>query len=241
MISRTLSKLETVAKEIEGDFGVETKVIDVDFKGGAEIYQKIEKGLQGLEIGILVNNVGISYAVPEYYLTLPNPDQTLHDLVNVNIYSVLNMTQLVLPKMVERGSGAIINISSLSAVIPAPLLTVYAAAKAFVDKFSDDLQTEYKSKGIIVQSIVPGFVSTNMSKIRKPTLIAPSAKTYVESAISTLGVAQRSAGYLPHAIMELAIDLMNFFSPTFARATTLKQMESIRKRAMKKANSSKSN
>lgn len=66
------------------------------------------------------------------------------------------MTKIVLPQMVERGTGVIINISSLSAVTPTPLISVYAATKAFVDKFSDDLYTEYKNRGIIVQSVLPG-------------------------------------------------------------------------------------
>lgn len=70
LISRTLAKLELVAKEIEADFSVDTRVISVDFKSGDEIYEKIEKGLQGLDVGILVNNVGASYANPGEVLSV---------------------------------------------------------------------------------------------------------------------------------------------------------------------------
>lgn len=59
MVSRTLSKLETVAKEIEEQFNVETMVIDVNFTSGLEIYDKIKDKIQGKEIGILINNVGM--------------------------------------------------------------------------------------------------------------------------------------------------------------------------------------
>ena len=61
------------------------------------------------------------------------------------------MTRLVLKGMVERKRGAIINLSSMSAHIPVPLLTVYSASKAYVDFFSRGLAAEYSSKGIVVQ------------------------------------------------------------------------------------------
>jgi len=237
LISRTLSKLENVSKELKAEYGIETRVVDVDFKSGAQIYQKIEKGLAGIEIGILVNNVGISYSCPEYYMNIPDREIFFQELVECNIYSVLNMTRIVLPQMVERRTGAIINISSLSAVIPAPLISIYAATKAFVDKFSDDLDTEYKARGIIVQSILPGPVATNMSKIRKPTWMAPSAKAYVASAIKTLGIATHSTGYYPHALLQLSVDVLDFFSPSLARKAALKTIDNVRRKALKKMQS----
>lgn len=60
LVSRTLTKLQTVAKEIEETFNVDTAVIDVDFTSGYEIYDKIRERIQGKEIGILVNNVGMA-------------------------------------------------------------------------------------------------------------------------------------------------------------------------------------
>jgi 17beta-estradiol 17-dehydrogenase / very-long-chain 3-oxoacyl-CoA reductase len=60
LVSRTLSKLQTVAKEIEETFNVETAVIDVDFTTGYSIYDKIKDKIKGKEIGVLVNNVGMA-------------------------------------------------------------------------------------------------------------------------------------------------------------------------------------
>lgn len=84
---------------------------------------------------------------------------------------------------------------------PVPLLTVYSASKAFVDYFSQGLQAEYKSKGIIIQSVLPFFVATKLSKIRRATLDKPSPERYVASQLNTVGLQTQTNGYLPHAIM----------------------------------------
>nr|KAF6324621.1 hydroxysteroid 17-beta dehydrogenase 12 [Myotis myotis] len=96
-------------------------------------------------------------------------------MLNVNILSVCKMTHLVLPGMVERSKGVILNISSASGMNPFPLLTIYSATKGFVDFFSQCIHEEYKSKGIFVQSVLPFFVATKMSKIRKPSLTVPTS------------------------------------------------------------------
>lgn len=158
LVSRSLSKLETVAKEIRETFNVETKVIDVDFTSGPDIYNKIKSNIGGLEIGILVNNVGLSYTAPDVFLSIPDREKLIKDTINCNITSMPMMCSIVMPQMVNRHKGLIINVSSLSAIIPAPMLTIYSASKAFADKFSADLAAEYESSGIVIQSILPGPV-----------------------------------------------------------------------------------
>jgi len=70
-----------------------------------------------------------------------------------------------------------------------------------MDKISRDLATEYADKGIIVQSVLPGYVATNMSKIRISSYTAPSATEYTQVALKTIGLQTRSAAYPPHRIM----------------------------------------
>uniref|UniRef100_A0A8C0DDP7 Very-long-chain 3-oxoacyl-CoA reductase n=1 Tax=Balaenoptera musculus TaxID=9771 RepID=A0A8C0DDP7_BALMU len=153
----------------------------------------------------IMNNVGMSYGYPEYFLDVPDLDSTIKKLINVNVLSVCKMTWLVLPGMVERSKGAILNISSASGMYPVPLLTMYSATKAFVDFFSRCLHEEYKSKGIFVQSVLPYYVATKLAKIRKPTLDKPSSETFVKSAIKTVGVQSRTNGYLIHSLMASVI------------------------------------
>ncbi|XP_008847155.1 very-long-chain 3-oxoacyl-CoA reductase isoform X2 [Nannospalax galili] len=200
LISRSQDKLNQVSSEIKEKFKVETRTIAVDFTLD-NIYDKIKMGLSGLEIGILVNNVGMSYEYPEYFLEIPDLDNIIKKLLNTNILSVCKVTRLVLPGMVERSKGVILNISSASGMLPVPLLTIYSATKAFVDFFSQCLHEEYKSKGIFVQSVLPYFVATKLAKIQKPTLDKPSAQMFVKSAIKTVGLQSRTTGYVIHALM----------------------------------------
>ncbi|XP_028812779.1 very-long-chain 3-oxoacyl-CoA reductase-B [Denticeps clupeoides] len=200
LISRSQDKLDEVSKSIESKFKVQTKTVAADF-GSLDIYSKIEAELAGLEIGILVNNVGVSYSYPEFFLNVPNLDTFISTMINVNITSVCQMTRLVLPRMVEKSKGVILNISSASGMYPVPLLTVYSSTKAFVDFFSRGLDAEYKNKGIIIQSVLPFYVATKLSKIRRATLDKPSPERYVAAELNTVGLQSQTNGYLPHAIM----------------------------------------
>ncbi|XP_062603494.1 very-long-chain 3-oxoacyl-CoA reductase-like [Saccostrea cucullata] len=151
LISRSEAKLQEVASEIEKESKVQTRIIVADFTKGLELYDSIRDQLAGLEIGILVNNVGMNYPFPNYFLEVTDREEVFIKIINVNITSVTMMTSIVMPAMVERKKGAVINISSAGGVHPIPLQTVYSASKAYVTFFSRCIQSEYESKGIICQ------------------------------------------------------------------------------------------
>lgn len=104
--------------------------------------------------------------------------------------------------------------------------------QAFVDKFSEDLNTEYNAQGIIVQSVLPGFVVTNMTKLRRSSFLAPTADKYVASALKTIGYAKHTSGYLPHAIMQVSLTTFYTYLPDLANSITLNLMKKIKNKSL---------
>lgn len=205
LISRNQEKLEALAREIADTYKVETAIIVVDFNKGSEVYPALKKALEDKEIGILVNNVGVFYTHPDYFTNLTS--DKIWELINVNIGAANMMVHMVLPGMVQRKKGAIVNISSLSCLQPTPLITAYSASKAYLDHFSRALHYEYAPRGIFVQSLIPFFISTNMTKfsrhLAKASFIVPSAEEYARHAVTTLGISRRTTGYWLHTILFL--------------------------------------
>ncbi|KAL7568717.1 hypothetical protein ACA910_021711 [Epithemia clementina (nom. ined.)] len=186
LISRTESKLQEVKSEIEKNCkGVEVKYIVCDYsKFDKSEQEKMKKELQGLEIGILINNVGIGYRYPRFFDELP--DEEVQQMLTLNIDSAVWMTRIVLPNMLERKSGAIVNMSSGSALYTMPLLAEYSAAKSFLEKFSRGLNAEYSSKGVTVQCQAPFYIATKLAKMRK-SFTVPSPDEFAAMGVKWIG------------------------------------------------------
>lgn len=197
LISRSYDDLVGIISELQSQYDVQTYGIYADFSLGAKVYQDVEDTLKDLEIGILVNNVSIRYDHPQYFALVPH--QRVWQIVNVNISAITMMTHMLLPQMLLRKKGAIINVCSVAACTPPiPLTAEYTASMAYVDRFSQALHQENKHRGICVQTLLPCFVA--QSGVKSATLFAPSPTTYVQHAMATLGVSNRACGYWPHAI-----------------------------------------
>jgi len=132
LVGRSPSKLEATSKEIHEKYGgkVETKsiVIDLAKSSGEEICKMIEGGIRGLDVGILINNAGVAYPYVMYFHEVELELMESH--VKVNIDAATWVTRSVLPGMLKKKKGAIINIGSGSSFFPFPLGAVYAATKA---------------------------------------------------------------------------------------------------------------
>lgn len=132
LVGRNPDKLKDVSDSIQAKFGnTQVKTIVVDFAGDLdEGVQRIRETIEGLDIGVLINNVGISYPYAKFFHEVD--EELLKNLIKVNVVGTTKVTQAVLPGMLKRKKGAIVNIGSGAAiVIPSdPLYAVYAATKA---------------------------------------------------------------------------------------------------------------
>ena len=198
LMSRSREKLEKVAREIRETHGRDALIVPVDFTRGPAVYETLRETLHQLDIGLLVNNVGLSHKYAQYFLELDM--QRARDIIELNCQAMVHMTHLLLPRMVDRGRGAIINISSYSSAHPQPLLGLYSSTKKLVNFFSEALSEEYSRRGILVQTVIPHFVSTEMTKIRR-NIFVPTGADYSKSAVGTIGIQGTTYGCLPHAIV----------------------------------------
>jgi len=202
----------------------------IDFSNFNEAAQaKVGKAIKGLDIGVLINNVGQSYDFPMYFDEL-SEDQ-VHSLVELNVTSTLHMTRLVLPTMVAKKKGAVVNLASAASRNPSPLLALYSGAKSFIELFSQSLDAEYKGKGIRVQVQTPLFVATKLAKIRKASLTVPSPAGYAKAAVRFIGYEDSVSPYWSHAFQ---LYLMSCMPKPVLSAIVFNMHAGLRKRGLKK-------
>lgn len=239
LVSRSQAKLDALAEEISSKFNVPTKVHAMDFseKELSDKYKALSQKIEGIDVGVLVNNVGRSHEMPVYFAD--GPEDEMNSIVNINVYGTLNITRLVLPKMIEKKNGLILNIGSFAGQVPSPMLATYSGSKAFLATWSQALAEEYKKKGIVVQLVNTFFVVSNMSKIRRASITTPTPKAFVKSALSHIG---HSCGaiarpftvtpYWSHSIADFFIGALNM--PMLFITYSHNLHISIRARALKK-------
>merc|ERR1712048_1353174 len=212
MGDETKEEFESIAKKKESDCKVETLCIDFTQFGGPDTdgHKRAVKAFEGKDIGVLVNNVGMSYEFPMWFHDLTDTD--VKNLLTMNVDSVVWMTRIVLKGMVERKRGAILNVSSASGLIPAPLLALYGATKQFVEKFSKELDTEYNNAAyrIQVQSQAPLWIATKLASVRreKASIFTPLPEVYAQGAVRKIGYESSNAGYWVHDIVVYACSVL---------------------------------
>ena len=132
LVGRNPDKLKDVSDSIQAKYGkTQIKTVVVDFAGDlSEGVGRISEAIEGLDVGVLINNVGMSYPYARFYHEVD--EELLKILIKINVEATSKVTHAVLPGMLKRKRGAIVNIGSGAAiVIPSdPLYAVYAATKA---------------------------------------------------------------------------------------------------------------
>jgi short-subunit dehydrogenase len=161
LVARTKDKLEALASELTKAHGIRTLVIAADLsdqKSTEHVAEEIDKS--GMAVTVLINNAG--FGTFGLFAQSDLKDQT--NMLELNIVSLTRLTRLLLPGMIERKYGKILNIASIAAFSAGPLMSVYYATKAYVLNFSLALSNELKDTGITVSCLCPGTTETGFHK-----------------------------------------------------------------------------
>ena len=155
LIARREDRLAAIAMRLEKQHGVRVHSMTADLaEPGAPERICLELAARGLTVDALVNNAG--YGIPGTFSASEWPRHAA--MLQVMVVAVAELTHRLVPGMVGRGYGRVINVASLAALVPAPAgHTLYAATKAFLVKFSEALASEVRPAGVFVTALCPGF------------------------------------------------------------------------------------
>ncbi|KAI9824105.1 MAG: hypothetical protein M1832_002175 [Thelocarpon impressellum] len=243
LVSRTESKLQTLAQDIETKYAgtaVKTKIFAMDFSKNSEAdYARLKGIVDSLEVAVLINNVGQSHDIPVPFILTPKQEMT--DIITVNCIGTLRVTQIVAPGMAQRGKGLILTMGSIGGLLPTPLLATYSGSKAFLQQWSTALGSELKPHGVQVELVISYLVTSAMSKVRRPSAFIPNPRNFVRSVLAKIGrsggaqgVAFTSTPYPTHGLMQWALTTFTGVMGGFVVDRNRGMHEGIRKMALRK-------
>lgn len=234
LVSRTQRKLEEVAAEIEKK-NVKTKCYAFDFSTATQAdYRKLSAAVAELQVGVLVNNVGINYDHPMYYEDVDVAEDL--SILKVNCESQIQMTKMVVAQMKAKKAGAIISLGSYSAIADAGLLCTYAATKSFNMGFSRAMSTELSRHGIHCLAVTPGMVISAMSKMKREKFDVVAPGPFVRQSLAKLGSVTQTSGHWQHNVIET---ITTWLPTSQVQKMVLGAMIATKKKAEKKAAQSK--
>lgn len=160
LTARSTDRLNAIKHSLEGEYGVDVTVITKDLScphAADEIFAFTQHS--GIDIDVLVNNAGFGI-LGQFAASDLSKQQ---EMINLNVLSLTKLTHLYLPHMLQQKYGRILNVASIAAFAPGPLMATYYASKAYVLSFSDALATELKGTGVTVTALCPGPVNTGFA------------------------------------------------------------------------------
>jgi 17beta-estradiol 17-dehydrogenase / very-long-chain 3-oxoacyl-CoA reductase len=241
LVSRTQSKLEALAKEIESKYmDIQSKILAMDFaKNNDEDYSRLMALVDGLDVAVLINNVGKSHDIPVPFVFTST--QEMNDIIAINCVGTLKVTRIIAPGMMQRRRGLILTMGSFGGLFPTPLLATYSGSKAFLQQWSTSLGSELRSHGVQVELVLSYLVTSSMSKIRRPSMLIPNPKDFVRTVLGKIGrsggaqgIAHTSTPYWSHGIMHWALATFLGLSNAFIVDMNGASHEDIRRRALRK-------
>lgn len=197
LTARSLDKLEAMQAALSKADDVKVDVIGADLSkagGAATLHQEIVS--RGLSVDLLINNAGFG----KWGSFLDFDLACYEEMVQLNITSLMELSHLCAPAMLEKGTGGIINVASTAAFVPLPYSAVYAATKAFVLSFSEGLYGEYAHRGVHVLALCPGGTETGFAEVANDAVDLSKAKWDSAESVAQEGLEQFLAGrcyYIP--------------------------------------------
>jgi uncharacterized protein len=158
-VARREERLHALADEVGASGGqLEPLVADLSTSAGVEA---LLARAASLEVELLVNNAGVATYGP----FASTPAERELELVRLNVQAIVALTRGLLPALLARGQGGVLNVASQMAFQPMPYFAAYAASKAFVLSFSEALAEELRGTGVRVTAVAPGFVATEFAEV----------------------------------------------------------------------------
>jgi short-subunit dehydrogenase len=200
LIARSKDLLSQLSLEIQNKYKRKTKVIIANFYD-PNCYEMIEKEIEGLEVAVLVNNVGGVVETPfKEYLKFGLDEE--ENLITLNDTTCRRMTRMILPQMVQRKSGIILNLGSLSSYF-CEYIIPYATTKARLIAFTEALDMEYKESGIKVRCAIYGPVNTPKLPNPMNSISIPSPERVAKETLDLFD--KMGVAYIPFLLHELQL------------------------------------
>src|SRR5437762_9571391 len=193
LIARREQKLNELRDELNQRYpNVAVSVLKTDLADPAQLNELLAwLNHKGIDVDLLINNAGLgdsgAFSTSD---PIRNEQMTL-----VNIVALTMLTRHLLPRMIARRCGGILNVSSSAGFLPIPNFAVYAATKAYVTSFSEALRAELRGTGVSVCALCPGPVHTEFQEIAKrpsgqsesgPEFVHVSVEQVVRDALAAL-------------------------------------------------------
>ncbi|MGV3587507.1 MAG: SDR family NAD(P)-dependent oxidoreductase, partial [Adhaeribacter sp.] len=232
MVANHEDKLQQAAQQIRTEFpliSVETVAVDLSRDGAADrLYSEVQD--KGLQVDFLINNAGFGERGP----FLENELDKEIALIHLNVITLVTLTKRYLREMVNRGSGKILQVSSVAPFLPHPLLAVYAATKSFVLSFSESLQNEIKDTPVTITVLCPPPTETNFFEVAnmENSKIANSSQVQAADEVAKAGYAgliKGDARVLPTFVAKMYAAQGITLPDSVNAAIVHKQLEDIKK------------
>jgi len=160
LVARNEAKLNELALYLGKMYRCNVEVIPADLSQ-PEVAEALVEELKtrGLTVDVLVNNAGFGESKPFVEQDL----RRVMEMIQLNMTTLTQLTRLILPRMIAAKQGRILNVASIAAFLPGPLMAVYYASKAYVLSFSEAIANELKGTGVTVTALCPGPTRTGFA------------------------------------------------------------------------------